>query len=58
MPGCVVCPNATLLAAVDAAVRSGIITWHALPHNAEPEQAPIFKVALLVPTAYYCYCAG
>ena len=29
-----------------------------LARFAEPEQAPIFKVALLVPTAYYCYCAG
>ena len=34
---CIVCPNASLVADVIAAVEAGIITWHAYPHNAEPE---------------------
>ncbi len=33
----VVCPNATAVAAFDAAVRRGDINWHAFPFNAEPE---------------------
>lgn len=36
-PGCVVCPNATLVAAVEQAIRDDVITWHAFPFNAEPE---------------------
>ena len=31
------CPNATALAAFEAAVRLGDISWHAFPFNAEPE---------------------
>lgn len=31
------CPNATTVAAVTAAIRSGAITWHAHPHNAQYE---------------------
>ena len=38
-PGCLVCPNATLLAAVERAIREDVITWHAFPFNAEPELA-------------------
>lgn len=38
-PGCVVCPNATLVAAVEQGIRDDIITWHAFPFNAEPELA-------------------
>jgi hypothetical protein len=32
-----VCPNATELAAFEEVVKLGDITWHAFPHNAEPE---------------------
>jgi hypothetical protein len=32
-----VCPNATQLAAFDAAAKRGDITWHVFPFNAEPE---------------------
>ena len=38
-PGCVVCPNATLRAAVEQAIKDDVITWHAFPFNAEPELA-------------------
>lgn len=31
------CPNATALAAFEAAVKRNDIGWHAFPHNAEPE---------------------
>jgi hypothetical protein len=31
------CPNATELAAFEESVKAGDITWHAFPHNAEPE---------------------
>ena len=37
--GCVVCPNATLVAAVERAIRDDVITWHAFPFNANPEKA-------------------
>jgi hypothetical protein len=36
---CLVCPNATLVAAVEQAIRAGVITWHAFPFNANPEKA-------------------
>lgn len=36
-PTDLVCPNASALASFEAAVRRGDITWHAFPHNAEPE---------------------
>lgn len=38
-PGCVVCPNASLIAAVEKAIATDVITWHAFPFNAEPELA-------------------
>jgi hypothetical protein len=38
-PGCVVCPNASLIADVRRAVVDDVITWHAFPFNAEPELA-------------------
>jgi hypothetical protein len=38
-PGCVVCPNSTAQQAVRRAIQDGVITWHAFPHNAEPESA-------------------
>jgi hypothetical protein len=38
-PGCVVCPNASLVRAVEQGIRDDIITWHAFPFNAEPELA-------------------
>ena len=38
-PGCVVCPNASLVAAVEQGIRDDVITWHAFPFNAEPELA-------------------
>ena len=43
-----VCPSAAELAAFEAAVRRGDITWHAFPHNAEPEMfdAGLFSAAL------------
>ena len=37
LPSDVVCPNATALAAFEAAVRRNDIVWHAFPFNAEPE---------------------
>jgi len=36
-PSDLVCPNASALAAFETAVTRGDITWHAFPHNAEPE---------------------
>lgn len=43
-----ICPNASALAAFEAAVRRGDITWHAFPHNGEPEMydASLFDAAL------------
>ena len=38
-PACVVCPNASLVEAVEQGIRDDIITWHAFPFNAEPELA-------------------
>ena len=38
-PACVVCPNASLVAAVEQGIRDDVITWHAFPFNAEPELA-------------------
>eukprot|EP01048_Picozoa_sp_COSAG05_P001792 COSAG05_NODE_63_length_22889_cov_41.986617_6_plen_349_part_00 len=38
-PGCLVCPNASLVAAVEAGIKDDVITWHAFPFNAEPELA-------------------
>lgn len=38
-PGCLVCPNASEVAAVRTAVENDVITWHAFPFNAEPELA-------------------
>ena len=29
------CPDAASLALVEAAIRDGAITWHALPHNGQ-----------------------
>lgn len=29
------CPSAEKRAAVEAAIRKGVITWHAFPHNAQ-----------------------
>lgn len=29
------CPDADSVAAVSDAIRAGIITWHAFPHNAQ-----------------------
>jgi hypothetical protein len=29
------CPSAEKRAAVEAAIREGVITWHAFPHNAQ-----------------------
>ena len=29
------CPDAQAVAAVEAAIREGVITWHAFPHNAQ-----------------------
>ena len=36
---CIICPNASLVRDVIAAVEAGTITWHAYPHNAELELA-------------------
>jgi hypothetical protein len=36
-PNQLVCPNASALAAFEAGVKRGDITWHAFPFNAEPE---------------------
>lgn len=47
-PSDIICPNATQVAAVDAAVRLGTITYHAFPFNAEPEMynQALFDTAL------------
>ncbi len=37
LPSDVICPDAEALAAFEAAVVRGDITWHAFPFNAEPE---------------------
>ena len=44
------CPNATALAAFEAAVSRGDINWHAFPFNAEPElfTPELFDAALNV----------
>jgi hypothetical protein len=36
---CVVCPNASLVAAVEQAIRADVITWHAFPFNPNYEKA-------------------
>eukprot|EP00038_Savillea_parva_P009725 m.185439 g.185439 ORF g.185439 m.185439 type:complete len:909 (-) comp16452_c0_seq1:57-2783(-) len=33
----IICPNEAKLAAFEASVKLGDITWHAFPHNSEPE---------------------
>ena len=42
------CPNASALAAFEAAARRGDIGWHAMPFNAEPEvlDASLFRAAM------------
>lgn len=47
-PNCIICPNASLVADVIAAVEAGVITWHAYPHNAELEltDASLFQEGL------------
>lgn len=47
-PSDLICPNATALAAFEAAAKAGDIGWHAFPHNAEPETLPasIFDAGL------------
>lgn len=46
-PSDVVCPNATAIAAFEAAVRRGDITWHAFPFNAELEVHPNHRSPVL-----------
>eukprot|EP00912_Choanoflagellata_sp_UC4_P001668 UC4_evm5s1059 len=36
-PTDIICPNATQLEDFEAAVKRGDISWHAFPHNSEPE---------------------
>jgi hypothetical protein len=44
------CPSAKERAAVEAAIRKGIITWHAFPHNAQVQHVPARKPGLLLHT--------
>ena len=37
------CPNASSVAAFEAAVRRGDIWWHAFPHNAELAAADVVR---------------
>lgn len=47
-PSDIICPNSSSVAAFEAAAKRGDITWHAFPHNSEPEMldATLFDAGL------------